>query len=83
MRPKLRNKKKSILRRFSHCDSVADVLDCNIRISEFKLYLYHYIQFWTKTLSKDMKFLIPTSNRLNRTTVFFFSTKMDLGLNNP
>ena len=36
-----------------HC-VVANVLDCNIIESEFKLQLHYYIRFWTNTLGKSM-----------------------------
>ena len=38
----------------AHC-VVANVLDCDIVVSKFKLQLHHYIHFRTNTLEKDMK----------------------------
>ena len=34
---------------------VANVLDCNFVISEFKLQLHYYIHFWILTLDKGMQ----------------------------
>ena len=33
---------------------VANVLNCDIVVSEFKLQLHYYIHFWTNTLGKSM-----------------------------
>ena len=38
---------------------MANMLDCDIIISELKLQLYSYIYFWTNTLGKSMNSLIP------------------------
>ena len=35
------------------------MLDCNIRVSEFRLLTCYYIHFQTNTLKKPMKPLIP------------------------
>ena len=43
---------------------VANVLDCNIIVSEFKLHLHYYVHFWTNTLGKDMKPFIPSANSI-------------------
>ena len=38
---------------------VANELDCNIIVNEFKLQLSYYVYFWTNTLGKSMNSLIP------------------------
>ena len=62
---KFRKKKKNSVIKFinmhrlykgaSPCGVVANALDCNIIVSEFKLGLLHYDPFWTNTLGKCMK----------------------------
>ena len=42
-----------IHRRIPHC-VVANVLDCNIRVSKFKLLSCNYIHFWTNTLGEKI-----------------------------
>ena len=42
-----------------HC-VVANMLDCDIVVSEFKLQLFYYVHFQTNTLEKGMNPLIPT-----------------------
>ena len=37
----------------------ANVLDCDIEVSEFELQLRYYIHFQRNTLCKGMNFLIP------------------------
>ena len=37
---------------------VANVLDCNIVVSEFKLQWCYYVHFWTNTSEKSMNLLI-------------------------
>ena len=58
---------------------VANMMDCDIVVSEFKLQSNYYIHFRTNTLGKGMNSLIPTpSNGLNSTI-----TRMDLAFHNP
>ena len=38
---------------------LANVLDCNIVVSEFELQLCNIIHFWTNTLEKGMNPFIP------------------------
>ena len=38
----------------SHSGVVANELDCDLIVNEFKLQLYYYIHFQTKTLGKGM-----------------------------
>ena len=39
---------------------VANVLDCKIVVSEFKLYSFYCIHFWTNAPWKDMNlFILP------------------------
>ena len=38
---------------------VANVVDCDIVVSKFKLQSRYYIPFWTNTLAKGMNSLIP------------------------
>ena len=47
---------------------VANVLNCNIIVSEFKLKSQNHIDFWTNTLEKGMNFLIHSNYELNSTT---------------
>ena len=42
----------------SHHGIVANMFDCNLIGSEFKLQSYYWIHFWTNTLEKDMNPLI-------------------------
>ena len=35
-----------------------NMLDCNLKVSEFKLQSCDYIHFWTYTLRKGMNYLI-------------------------
>ena len=42
------------------CGKVANVLNCNIIVNEFKLYLHYYIHFWTNAPGKGINPLIPT-----------------------
>ena len=43
---------------------VANMLDCDIPGSEFKLQSHYYIHFWTNTLGKDMNLTFPTPHQL-------------------
>ena len=43
----------------SPCGLVDNVLDCDIVISEIKLHLYYYVNFWTNTFGKGVKFISP------------------------
>ena len=61
---------------------VANILDCKIRVSEFKLQLHYYVHFQTNTLDKIINFLIPPNYGINSTTIFFF-TMTTSTLNNP
>ena len=47
---------------------VANMLDCNIIVSEFKLQLHYYVYFQTNTLGEGMKLLILPSYSLKSTT---------------
>ena len=47
---------------------MAEVLNCNLEESEFRLQLRFYIHFWTNALGKDMDVLIPPSDGLNSNT---------------
>ena len=47
---------------------VANILDCDIVGSKFKLQLCSYIHFWTNALGKGMNPFIITSYELNSTT---------------
>ena len=38
---------------------VADMLDCDIVVSESEIQSCNYVQFWTNTLRKGMNPLIP------------------------
>ena len=49
--------------------SVANVLDCNIVVSEFELQSRYYVHFRTIVLGKVMNSLIPSSNGLNNSTI--------------
>ena len=53
---------------------VANGLICEIVVSEFKLQLDYYANFWTNSLGKNMNPLFPTQ--------YCFSTSVDLTLNN-
>ena len=39
---------------------VANVLDCNIVVSEFELQSRYYVHFHTNTITKSMNFLVPS-----------------------
>ena len=55
----------------------ANVLDCDIRVNEFKLHLHYYVHFWEKyDPSYSLGYL------LDCTTTGFF-TRLGLVLNNP
>ena len=43
-------------------------LNCGIKVTEFKLQLRYYINFWTNTLEKGMNPLYPPSYGLSSTT---------------
>ena len=44
------------------CHSImADMLDCNIRVSDFEFQSCYYIIFWTNTLGKVINLLIPAA----------------------
>ena len=59
---------------------MVNVLDCGIDLSEFELQSRYYILFWTNTLEKGMKLLIP---QLWIKSYHCFSyTRMVLVLNN-
>ena len=49
---------------------VANVLDCYIVVSEFKLKLCYYIYFQSNTLGNGMNSLLPLAG-LNSTTIVF------------
>ena len=49
---------------------VANVLWCDILVSEFKINSRYYANFLTNTLEKDLKTLIPDSYGLNKETKF-------------
>ena len=38
---------------------MANLPDCDIRVSEFELLSHYYIKFRTNTIEKDMNLLIP------------------------
>ena len=40
------------------CGVVANMLGCNIVVSEFKHQLCYYVHFWTNILGKDMNLLV-------------------------
>ena len=42
----------------------ANMLDCDIIVSEFKLQLFYDVYFWTNTLQKDMNHFILTPPQL-------------------
>ena len=48
---------------------VANILDFDIVVSNFRLHSHYYVHFWTHTLRKSMNVLIPSSYRLNSTTI--------------
>ena len=59
----------SVISSVSLCDIVANILDCDIVVSEFELQSPYY--FLTFTLGKDIKAVIPTpSFELNSTSTF-------------
>ena len=37
---------------------MANVVDCSLKVNNFKFQLHYYIHFWTNTLGKGMKPLI-------------------------
>ena len=39
---------------FIHCGVMAKVLDCGLKVSEFKLQLHDCIHFWTKILMNPL-----------------------------
>ena len=43
----------------SSCGVGANVLDCDVIVTKFKLQWYYYIHFSTNILAKGMKTLIP------------------------
>ena len=47
---------------------MANVLDCDVIVSEFKLWLSFYIPIWTNTLMKCINFIINPALELSRTT---------------
>ena len=49
----------------SLCGEVANELDYNIVVSEFKLQLHYYIHFWAK---ESYEAFYPLSYSLNKTT---------------
>ena len=50
---------------------MANVLDCNIVVSEFEPQSCYYVHFGTNTLGKGINSLIPTSYGLNSATTVF------------
>ena len=63
------------------CGIVANILDCDIGINEFKLQSPYYIHFQGNTLGERYKPYSPSSYKLNCTTIVFF-TRMALVLDN-
>ena len=54
----------------SPCGVLANVLDCDIIVSEIELQSCYYIRFQTNTVGKSMNPFIPPSNYgLNNTTI--------------
>ena len=50
---------------------VANILDCDIGVSEFELESRNYVHFWTNTLGKGMNSIYCSSYGLNSTTTVF------------
>ena len=57
------------------CGIVANVLDCDIVVSEFKFHLCYYIHFWTNTLRKRYK---PLAVCWVVPLLFFFSNNFGI-----
>ena len=57
-----------ILKVVSPLGTVANILDCNIVISESELKSNNYVHFWTNIVGKGMNPLLPTSFGLNNPT---------------
>ena len=55
---------------------VANVMNCDIVVSEFELQSCYYVNFRTNTRVKNVKFLISSLNH-------HCSTRIALSLNNP
>ena len=55
------------IERAKYSGIVANMLDCNITESEFKLQTHYYNHFWINTLGKGMNLLILPSYGLNST----------------
>ena len=51
----------------SSCDVVANMLDCDIIVNEFKLQSCYHVHFQTNTLRKGINILIISSYVLNST----------------
>ena len=56
------------------CSRMANVLDCNHKVSKFNLQLRYYIHFWVNTFGKGKKTSIlhcypPPSYGLSSTTI--------------
>ena len=49
---------------------VDNILDCDIKVSEFNPQSWYYIHFWANTLGKVMNFLMPYSYGRNSSTTF-------------
>ena len=50
---------------------MAKVLYGNLEVIEFKLQSYYYVHFYTNTIEKGMKVLIPPSYKLSSATTVF------------
>ena len=60
--------------RESLCGVMAKMLNCSLKISEFKLQCHYCVHFWANTLGKGVSPFIPPERS---------SAKMPLALNNP
>ena len=63
----------------SPCHVVANVLDCSVIVREFKLQLHYYVHFWTNTLGKGKKSIIPHPNYgLNSTSTMVLALNKEI-----
>ena len=49
--------------------TIVKVLDCGLKVSEFKLQSCYYVHFWTNTLGKGMNHLMPHYGLISTTAV--------------
>ena len=57
---------------------VANVLDCNIVESEFKIYSFCYVYFWTNTFWKGMNPLISLVSGKIVTPLLFYNHRFGI-----